>query len=251
MAVDIHIMGIVNLTPDSFYAGSRCEDAGGAIACIRKMLADGACTVDIGACSTRPGAEFPSLEEEWSRLEPVLTEIAAESISIDTFRPEIVRRAYNMVGPFIVNDVSGGCPEMFETVKDFDLPYIATHNRPFDADVVRDVVNYFHEVESVGVPEVIMDPGFGFNKTLEENYDLLRRLDEVTSATERPVMVGISRKSMIYKPLGITPEEALPATQVLHFAAMERGAAWLRVHDVPDAMAAVKLFHAFRSQPVC
>ena len=296
-------MGIVNLNGDSFYAGSRAAGAD-AIARARQMWADGADVVDLGACSTRPGSTQPSLEEEWSRLEPALMEIAGCSlpgacpppdkgrgrgplagrsrsgragqwegpevakrpespgrehpaISIDTFRAEIVRRAYEVIGPFLVNDISAGemDPEMLSTVGRLGLPYVAMHMRgtpetmqsltDYD-DVVAEVIRYFREFEKkaadAGIREWILDPGFGFAKTIEQNYELLNRLDEVSSAFSQEILVGMSRKSMIYKVLGITPEEAMPATQVLNYAALERGATWLRVHDVVPAVQTARLY---------
>ena len=275
-------MGIVNLNGDSFYAGSRAAGAD-AIARARQMWADGADVVDLGACSTRPGSTQPSLEEEWSRLEPALKTLSytkpapsvyeprktgpsytksASSvyepwISIDTFRAEIVRRAYEVIGPFLVNDISAGemDPEMLSTVGRLGLPYVAMHMRgtpetmqsltDYD-DVVAEVIRYFREFEKkaadAGIREWILDPGFGFAKTIEQNYELLNRLDEVSSAFSQEILVGMSRKSMIYKVLGITPEEAMPATQVLNYAALERGATWLRVHDVVPAVQTARLY---------
>ena len=275
-------MGIVNLNGDSFYAGSRAAGAD-AIARARQMWADGADVVDLGACSTRPGSTQPSLEEEWSRLEPALKTLSytkpapsvyeprktgpsytksASSvyepwISIDTYRAEIVRRAYEVIGPFIVNDISAGemDPEMLSTVGRLGLPYVAMHMRgtpetmqsltDYD-DVVAEVIRYFREFEKkaadAGIREWILDPGFGFAKTIEQNYELLNRLDEVSSAFSQEILVGLSRKSMIYKVLGITPEEAMPATQVLNYAALERGATWLRVHDVVPAVQTARLY---------
>ena len=296
MIGNIHILGIVNLNGDSFYAGSRTSGAD-AVARIRQMWADGADVVDLGACSTRPGSVQPSLEEEWSRLEPVLTELAGYSlpgdsvslrftpapptasgsgplplplcggaqapgreypaISVDTYRAEIVRRVYDTIGPFLVNDISAGemDPQMLGTVGRLGLPYVAMHMRgtpetmqsltDYD-DVVAEVIRYFKAFEKkaadAGIREWILDPGFGFAKTVEQNYELLSRLNEVKEAFPQEILVGLSRKSMIYKVLGITPEEAMPATQVLNYAALERGATWLRVHDVVPAVQTARLF---------
>lgn len=272
MIGNVHIMGIVNLTPDSFYEASRVREAD-VIARIQEMFADGADVIDLGACSTRPGSPQPSLEEEWSRLEPALRDIAAglgqgfrrnrpsflttetlpcpaPEFSIDTYRSEIVRRAYEIIGPFIVNDISAGNIDshMLTTVGRLELPYIAMHMRGTPenmqqftdyTDIVDDVKAYFREfalrAADAGIREWILDPGFGFSKTLDQNYELLSRLSELQELG-REILVGISRKSMIYKKLSITPEEALPATQVLHQAALERGATWLRVHDVAPAV---------------
>jgi dihydropteroate synthase len=292
MVGNIHIMGIVNLTPDSFYAGSRVQ-ADAALERIQSMREEGADVIDLGACSTRPGSPQPSLEEEWRRLEPVLTEIAGKasltntprtqttsfvlgpaknltpctrtdnsvlgtSVSIDTYRSEIVRRVYDTIGPFIVNDISTGQMDekMLETVGRLGLPYVAMHMRGTPEtmqsltdyeDVTRAVIDYFKEftvkAEEAGIKEWILDPGFGFSKTLPQNYELLERLDEVVKAfPEQEMLIGVSRKSMIYKKLGITPDEAMPATQVVQFAALEKGATWLRVHDVAAAVNTAKLY---------
>lgn len=265
MVGNIHIMGIVNLTPDSFYAGSRVAEADAALARMESMLAQGADVLDLGACSTRPGSYQPTLEEEWGRLEPVLKEIAGctppgacPAISIDTYRAEIVQRVYDTIGPFIVNDISAGQMDakMLETVGRLGLPYIAMHMRgtpetmqsmtDYD-DVVEAVIDYFRDfsrkADEYGIQDWIVDPGFGFSKTLEQNYELLARLDEVVSAfPERETLVGVSRKSMIYKKLGITPDEAMPATQVVQFAALEKGATWLRVHDVAAAVQTARIY---------
>lgn len=247
----IHIMGIVNLTPDSFYSGSRTALID-FLPKVQGMFADGADVVDIGACSTRPGAPQPSLEEEWARLEPALLEMSGggqapvrvmPDISIDTYRPEIVRRAYRIIGPFIVNDVGGGSPEMLETVGRLGLPYIAMHGRKPKGDVIEDILDFFRDfaikAEDAGIKEWILDPGFGFGKDIDENYEILNRLDELKAAG-REILVGISRKSMIYKKLGITPEEAMPQTLVLERVALEKGASWLRVHDVKETAQMVR-----------
>ena len=289
MVGKIHIMGIVNLTPDSFYAGSRVQ-ADVALDRIQSMLEEGADVVDLGACSTRPGSPQPSLEEEWQRLKPVLTEMArknatpctqtalsvlgpaqnatpctqtassvlAPAISIDTYRAQIVERVYDTIGAFMVNDISAGQMDakMLETVGRLGLPYVAMHMRGTPEtmqsltdyeDVTRAVIDYFKEftvkAEEAGIKEWILDPGFGFSKTLPQNYELLERLDEVVKAfPEREMLVGVSRKSMIYKKLGITPDEAMPATQVVQFAALEKGATWLRVHDVAAAVNTARLY---------
>ncbi len=275
MVGHVHIMGIVNLTEDSFFAGSRVSVADAA-ARVRQMLSDGADTIDFGACSTRPGSAQPTLEEEWSRLEPALVAILGDCppgtcpppdegrgrgqsprISIDTYRAEIVRRAYEIIGPFMVNDISAGAldPEMLTTVGRLGLPYVAMHMRGTPEtmqqftdyeDIAADVKAYFREfslkAQDAGIQDWLLDPGFGFAKTLEQNYELLHRMAELQELN-RPILVGVSRKSMIYKLLGITPEEALSATQVVHFAALERGATWLRVHDVPEAVQTARLFN--------
>ena len=277
VAAKIHIMGIVNLTPDSFYAGSRVNSAD-AISRIQQLFAEGADVVDLGACSTRPGADIPPLEEEWRRLEPVLEAIGKgiplsgafartgsrsdaeergipfSAISIDTFRSEIVRRAYDLIGPFMVNDVSGGQwdAEMLQTVGRLELPYVAMHTEKamhgalVEGDVVDAVNAYFSDfavkAADAGIRDWILDPGFGFSKSMEQNWELLQRLPEVSSRHHRPVLVGLSRKSMVYKALGITPEEAMPATQIVQFKALEGGATWLRTHDVAASVQTAGLY---------
>ena len=280
----IHIMGIVNLTPDSFYSGSRTSGAD-ALSRIRQMFADGADVVDLGACSTRPGASQPSLEEEWQRLEPVLLDMAGSThpgacpppdkyrgrgplpagqwegpegaqrpespgrvlpaISIDTYRPEIVRRAYDIIGPFIVNDVGGGEPEMLRVVGELGLPYVAMHGRVPKGDVIEDILDFFRDfaarADDAGVKDWILDPGFGFGKDIGQNYEILRRLEELQRAG-REILIGISRKSMIYKVLGTTPEEVMPQTLALEMIALQKGATWLRVHDVKETAAMVKVY---------
>lgn len=244
MVGPIHIMGIVNLTPDSFYAGSRVQ-ADAALSRIRTLFEEGADVVDLGACSTRPGAPQPSLHEEWSRLEPVLHQLNNLSISIDTYRSEIVRRAYDIIGPFMVNDVSGGelDPMMLRTVGELGLPYVAMC--PSCAST-EEVIDWFREfsvkAQDNGIEEWILDPGFGFGKTVDQNYEVLEGLDRIVSAFPQPVMAAVSRKSMIYKKLGIGPEEAMPATQVVQFVALQKGATWLRVHDVVPAVQTARLY---------
>ena len=284
MIENIHIMGIVNLTPDSFFPGSRVQGEAALIR-MKQLLEEEADVLDLGACSTRPGSPQPSLEEEWQRLAPVLNSIRQEGlplpsaslrdpvranatgmgnppcrISVDTYRAEIVRRTYETIGPFIVNDISAGQmdPDMLSTVGKLGLPYIAMHMRgtpenmqqltdyPND-DVTAAVIAYFKEfaikAQEYGIKDWIVDPGFGFSKTLPQNYELLNRLDEVVKAfPQQETLVGVSRKSMIYKKLGITPEEAMPATQVVQFAALEKGATWLRVHDVAAAVNTARLY---------
>ena len=261
-------MGILNLNEDSFFAASRTK-ANEVAARAARLFEEGADVIDLGACSTRPGSTQPDVEEEWKRLEPALRELlevegyslpgvcAPPAISIDTFRAEIVRRTYDTIGPFLVNDISAGHldPEMLETVGQLGLPYVAMHMRGTPenmqqltdyTDIVKDIEAYFREfalkAQEAGIREWILDPGFGFAKTIEQNYELMRRMNELKEAFPQEILVGVSRKSMAYKVLGITPEEAMPATQVLNFAALERGATWLRVHDVAPAVQTAQLY---------
>ncbi len=253
------IMGIINFTADSFYGPSRTVAAEAAERA-GSMLAEGADILDLGACSTRPGSAQPSAEEEWSRLEPGLKAIRKAfpeaQISVDTYRADVVWKAYEAIGPFLVNDISAGKldAQMLPLVGRLGLPYVAMHmrgtpedmqNRTGYQDITAEVTAYFEDfaekAAQYGIQDWILDPGFGFAKTVEQNYELLRNLDRFT-ALGRPVLVGLSRKSMVYKPLGITPEEALAPTQVLQFAALERGAHILRVHDVAEAVRTARLY---------
>lgn len=248
-------MGILNLNEDSFFAASRTK-ANEVAARAARLFEEGADVIDLGACSTRPGSTQPDVEEEWARLQPALTQVNGP-VSVDTFRAEIVRRTYDTIGPFLVNDISAGHldPEMLETVGRLGLPYVAMHMRGTPenmqqltdyTDIVKDIEAYFREfaqmAEEAGIKEWILDPGFGFAKTIEQNYELMRRMNELKEAFPQEILVGVSRKSMAYKVLGITPEEAMPATQVLNFAALERGATWLRVHDVAPAVQTAQLY---------
>lgn len=262
---NIRIMGIVNITGDSFFAGSRMLASDGRLdeAVFRRrvegMLGEGADILDFGACSTRPGSESVSEEEEWSRLEPALRIIAWEypgiCLSVDTFRPGIVRKVYDLVGGFIVNDISGGCDAMWELLGELKVPYVAMHMRGTPATmsgltdypygVTAAVMDFFEGIrtkaEEHGVEDWILDPGFGFAKTVEQNWQLLREMS-VFQTFGRPVLAGLSRKSFLYKPLGITPEEALPATMAANFMALRNGADILRVHDVKEARETVRLY---------
>ena len=266
------VMGILNINNESFYAGSRHTALEEVDAAFGKMVAQGADIIDIGACSTRPGSTPVTLEQEWSYLqEPLklvkerwMSGVEHVQISIDTFRSEIVRRAYDILGDFIVNDISAGedDPCMLSTVGELGLPYIAMHKRgtpdtmqqmcDYPNGVVDAVVEYFKEFEEraakFGIKEYIMDPGFGFAKNLEQNYELFKGmphlLDEIEryAGVRRDLLVGISRKGMIWKPLGITPDDALCGTVALNLQALLLGADILRVHDVAEAVQCVKLY---------
>lgn len=261
----IDIMGIVNLTDDSFYADSRCMQLGSVIKKVMQMLDEGATIIDFGACSSRPGSEPVGPEEEWSRLEPVLKEVKEMwpdlEVSIDTSWSYVVSRAYDILGNFIVNDISAGedDPQMLPLVGRLGLKYIAMHKRGDSKtmqsltnyeDVVDDVNAFFQEfsqkAEANGVRDWILDPGFGFAKTVSQNYYMMRNLRKFRrpypSCPRPKILVGVSRKSMIYKALDITPEESLPQTQVLHLKALQEGADMLRVHDVAEAKRTVEVY---------
>jgi len=261
-------MGIVNLTDDSYYASSRCPEVSSALERIRTMISEGADIIDIGACSTRPGSLPVGEEEEWNRLKPVLLAVRKEypsvTISIDTYWSSVVRKAYDLTGSFIVNDISAGedDPAMLETVGRLGLTYVAMHKRGNPVtmqsmtdyeDVTEEVIRYFDDfavkASQAGISDWILDPGFGFAKTIDQNYELLRNLSRFKSIG-RPVLVGVSRKSMVYKKFGITPEEALPATQVLHLHALSNGADILRVHDVAEARRTVEIYRMVQSYDI-
>lgn len=253
------VMGILNVTPDSFYAGSRCVDEETIRRRVRRIRHEGAAMLDLGGYSSRPGADDVSPAEEWQRLKPAI-EIARGEwpeaiISVDTFRADVAFRAVE-AGADIVNDISGGDmdPEMFSTVAALHVPYILMHMQgtpknmqqaPCYADVMSEVFRSLGErvevLHEMGVADVILDPGFGFGKTLEQNYLMMARLGEFRMLG-CPLLVGVSRKSMIYRLLGCTPEQALNGTTVLHTVALMNGANILRVHDVREAVEAVKIY---------
>lgn len=240
------VMAIINATPDSFYAGARNGD----VAQIERALAEGADILDIGGCSTRPGAPRPDAAEEWRRLEPVLRaarRMTSRPISVDTFRADIARRALDC-GADIINDISGGTldPQMDAVAASARVPYIIMHMQGTEGGVTAAVMTFLArrvaELEAMGVNDVIIDPGFGFGKNLEENYQLLGDLPLLAETLQRPMLVGLSRKSMFYKPLGLTPDDVLPATCGANLLALQAGAAILRVHDVAAARQLVSLF---------
>lgn len=256
------VMGILNATPDSFYSGSRAQTQAEIAARAEKLVTEGADFIDIGAFSTRPGASQVSEAVESERLEiavRITRDIAPRTpISVDTFRASVARKAVELWGADIINDVSGGNldADMFDTVADLRVPYILMHMRGGVADMMQhtaygnvtaDVISELSErverLALLGVNDVIIDPGFGFSKTLEQNYELLRNL-KLLEVFNRPVLVGISRKSMVTRLLGVSADEALNGTTVLNTLALERGASILRVHDVRAAKEAVEIYCA-------
>lgn len=255
------ILGIVNLTDDSYFAPSRARTQEAFLQRVGRMFSEGMDIVDIGACSTRPGSVPVGAEEEWRRLEPALKALRTAfpdlPFSIDTYWADVVERVFDGFGPFVVNDISAGAfdPAMLPLVGRLGLPYIAMHMRgtpetmqtltDYPEGVTEAVLAYFRRfaerADGAGVRDWILDPGFGFAKTVEQNWTLLQEMDRLREAG-KPILVGVSRKSMIYRRFGITPEEALPATQVAHYMALERGATWLRVHDVAEARRTAAVF---------
>lgn len=259
------VMGIVNVTPDSFFAGSRIDGERALRTRLDELIREGAAIADLGAYSSRPGADEVSLEEEMKRLRPALQllrdEYPALPVSVDTFRSEVAQMAVEEYGAAIINDISGGGldPEMYRTVSRLQVPYILMHMKGDPqtmqaltdyTDITLEVLDYFikriGQLLDLGLHDIILDPGFGFSKTTEQNYELLAHLDILTQTLRQPLLVGLSRKSMIYRPLGCTPEEALGGTTFLHALALERGAKILRVHDVRPAAEAITLYEQAR-----
>lgn len=258
------VMGILNVTPDSFYDGS-CYNGELAIGNrIEQMLEEGVDIIDLGAMSTKPGAAEISEEEEMKRLKPALKMInkyfSDAVVSVDTYRSSIAREVVEKYGVAIVNDISAGelDANMFATIADLKVPYIMMHikgtpqnmqNDPQYDDLVQEIMMYFakklEQAKSLGISDIILDPGFGFGKTVAHNYELMKNLDTL-KILERPMLVGISRKSMIYKVLETDAENALTGTIALNMAALLNGANILRVHDVKEAVQTIKIYQALR-----
>jgi len=258
------IMGILNITPDSFYDGGRYTEDSAILEQVERMLAEGATFIDLGANSSRPGAAELEEDDELSRLAPVvellLKEFPEILLSVDTFRSRIADRCLQ-AGVAVINDISGGDrdPQMMETVAAFNAPFVAMHMRgtpqtmsaetEYD-DLITDIRYSFSKkidrARELKLNDLIIDPGFGFAKTRQQNFELLRSLD-LFQCFELPVMVGISRKSMIYKTLEVEPEHALNGTTAVHMVALQKGARILRVHDVREATECIRLFEEIRS----
>ena len=258
-------MAVVNVTPDSFYEASRMTDEEQVVARVRQAVEEGASIIDIGGYSSRPGASDVPLEEEWRRVEcglrAVMSVSADVAISVDTFRSEIARRALEMSDRVIINDITGGDadPRIVEIVAEAGAPYIAMHMRGTPEtmqsmtdykDVVSEVAEALKQKaewlvgQGIDPERLVLDPGFGFAKSAEQNFRLMAHLDRIC-ALGFAVLAGISRKSMIYKTLGVTPEESLTGTTALNWEALRQGAAILRVHDVREAVQVVRLFEEF------
>ena len=258
------VMTIINVTDDSFFEGSRTVDERSIVARAEQAVAEGATILDIGGYSSRPGAAELSVEDEWQRVRLGLRAVRSVSdipVSVDTFRSEVACRAVEEFGELIINDISAGelDANMVDVVAKYDLPYVAMHMRgtpqtmqsrtDYAQDIASEVCQYFErrveELRQRGVSKIILDPGFGFAKTLEQNYELLGGLNRLT-AMGYPVLVGVSRKSMIYKLLGVTSAEALNGTTALHWEALRQGAAILRVHDTREAVEVVRIFNKYK-----
>ena len=257
------VMAIINVTPDSFFAGSRTPEVWAVRERVHKAVAEGASIIDVGGYSSRPGADEVSPEEEWRRVDLGVGAVRSLSsdlpVSIDTFRSSVAARAIHKYGKVIINDISAGelDPLIVDVAAEHDVPYVAMHMKGDPRtmqsmtdyrDIVAEVVDYFRErtaqLRERGVRRIVVDPGFGFAKTLEQNYELLRGLHRLAELGY-PVLAGVSRKSMIYKLLGTTPAEALNGTTALHWECLRQGAVILRAHDTREAVEVVRMFDQF------
>jgi len=238
------VMGILNVTPDSFYAGSRAQTEREIAERANRIVADGGTIIDVGACSTRPGAAVVSEQEEMARLrfglDVVRRELPFSVVSVDTFRPDVARMAVEEFGACIINDVSEGSMSMFRLVSRLRVPYILMSQQPTLRAMLLSFASKVQQLRDLGAIDIILDPGFGFGKTLEQNYRLLNELEKL-QVMELPLLVGVSRKSMIYSLLGSTASESLNGTTVLHTIALTKGANILRVHDVREAVECLKI----------
>ena len=259
------VMGILNVTPDSFYAGSRTQTEAEIVRRVKQIVSEGAAIIDIGAYSSRPNADNVSAREEMERLRmglKILFEIQPDAVvSVDTFRADVARICVEEYGVAIINDIAAGEMDanMFHTVAALNVPYIMMHmqgtpqsmqQHPHYDNLLKEVFLYFarkvQQLRDLGVKDIILDPGFGFGKTMEHNYELLSHLEEFR-IFELPLLVGVSRKSMIYRLLDITPQEALNGTTVLDTICLLKGADILRVHDVKEAVETVRIVQAMRN----
>ncbi|MBS1307446.1 dihydropteroate synthase [Bacteroides clarus] len=260
------VMGILNVTPDSFYAGSRMQTEIDITHRIEQIVGEGAGIIDVGAYSSRPNAENVSPAEEMERLRMglgILRKVQPDAVvSVDTFRADVVRMCVEEYGVAIINDIAAGemDGDMFRTVADLNVPYIMMHmqgtpqnmqQNPHYDNLLKEVFMYFarkvQQLRDLGVKDIILDPGFGFGKTVEHNYELLAHLEEFR-IFELPLLAGVSRKSMIYRLLGTTPQEALNGTTVLDTICLLKGADILRVHDVREAVETVKIVEAMKKE---
>ncbi len=259
------VMGILNVTPDSFYSASRMQTEQEIAERVQQIIDEGASIIDIGAYSSRPNAVHISSNEEMDRLRmglEIINRYHPEAIvSVDTFRAEIAERCVEEYGAAIINDISAGemDKQMFETVTRLRVPYIMMHmqgtpqnmqQQPHYENLLKEIFLYFaqkiQQLRDLGMKDIILDPGFGFGKTLEHNYELMEHLEEFR-LFELPLLVGVSRKSMIYKLLGNSPQDALNGTTVLNTVALMKGAHILRVHDVREAVEAVRIVEKLRT----
>ena len=241
------VMGILNATPDSFYAESRSQTETEITERCQQIVSEGGTIIDVGACSTRPGAEVVFEAEEMERLRFALTVVRREQpaavVSVDTFRPDVARMAVEEFGVDIINDVSEGTPEMFRMVARLGIPYILMSVQPTMRETLLAFAQKVQQLRDFGAKDIILDPGFGFGKTLEQNYQMMNELEQLR-VMELPVLVGVSRKSMIYKKFGCTANESLNGTTSLNTIALMKGADILRVHDVREAVECVQIVNS-------
>ena len=244
-------MGILNVTPDSFFAGSRMQTEQAIAGRANQIVAEGATMIDVGGCSTRPGSEPASEAEEMRRLRLALGVVRREQphavVSVDTFRPDVARMAVEEFGADIINDVSEGSVEMFRMIARLRVPYILMSVQPNLRDMLLAFAREVQQLRDFGVKDIILDPGFGFGKTVAQNYSVMNQLERL-QIMELPLLVGISRKSMIFKLLGLTPDESLNGTSVLNTIALMKGASILRVHDVKEAVECVRIVESLNGQ---
>lgn len=243
------VMGILNVTPDSFFAASRKQSEEEIAARTRQIIEEGATIIDVGGCSTRPGGDVATEKEEAERLRhalPIVRKVAPDAIvSVDTFRPSIAKMTVEEFGADIINDVSEGKDrEIFRTVARLGVPYILMSVASNLPEMTINFAREVQELRDLGQKDIILDPGFGFGNSLEDNYEILAEMEKL-NVLELPLLVGISRKRMIHQLLGITANDSLNGTTVLNTLALTKGAAILRVHDVREAVQAVKIFKAF------
>ena len=245
------VMGILNVTPDSFFAGSRMQTEQEIAVRANQIMAEGATMIDVGGCSTRPGSEPVSEAEEMQRLRLALGVARREQphavISVDTFRPDVARMAVEEFGADIINDVSEGSVEMYRMIARLRVPYILMSVQPTLRDMLLAFAREVQQLRDLGVKDIILDPGFGFGKSVAQNYQVMNHLERLL-VMELPLLVGVSRKSMIYKLLGLTPNESLNGTSVLNTIALMKGASILRVHDVKEAVECVRIVESLNSQ---
>ena len=245
------VMGILNVTPDSFFAGSRMQTEQAIAGRANQIVAEGATMIDVGGCSTRPGSEPASEAEEMRRLRLALGVVRREQphavVSVDTFRPDVARMAVEEFGADIINDVSEGSVEMFRMIARLRVPYILMSVQSNLRDMLLAFAREVQQLRDFGVKDIILDPGFGFGKTVAQNYSVMNQLERL-QIMELPLLVGISRKSMIFKLLGLTPDESLNGTSVLNTIALMKGASILRVHDVKEAVECVRIVESLNGQ---
>ena len=245
------VMGILNVTPDSFFAGSRMQTEQEIAVRANQIMAEGATMIDVGGCSTRPGSEPVSEAEEMQRLRMALGAVRREQphavISVDTFRPDVARMAVEEFGADIINDVSEDNMEMYRMIARLRVPYILMSVQPTLRDMLLAFAREVQQLRDLGVKDIILDPGFGFGKSVVQSYQVMNSLERLL-VMELPLLVGISRKSMIYKLLGLTPNESLNGTSVLNTIALMKGASILRVHDVKEAVECVRIVESLNSQ---